>query len=345
MKINNGFKFWWLSFLLTYSLCFSLNVYQTDAASQSDKPEFVFRFAGNMPVGHYITKTQELYARLVEERTGGKVKLEIYPAGQLFSDKDLPRALPSGAVDMAQVTAGVWTGLIPPLSIIELPYFFKDHDHLYRAIDSLQFRQLLEAEFEKKGVKLLFWMDWGTATFIGRKPLRTLEDFKGKRLRGHGETQTELMEALGAAPVFMGAGELYLALQRGTIDGLLTTTCSVWDRKLYEVARYYTHIPIGDVTSLPAVLVNLEKWKDLPADYQGVMSVAAKEAQEWGYNQARESSEGCLRGLKEKGMEIYYLPDKERQRWSDSCRPILFRYIERTGATGKALVEEAEKAR
>jgi len=82
----------------------------------------------------------------------------------------------------------------------------------------------------------------------------------------------------------MGGGELYLAMQRGTIDGMLTTTCSVWDRKLYEVARYYTHIPIGDVTSLPVVLVNLNKWKDLPADYQGVMTVAAKEAQEWGYN-------------------------------------------------------------
>jgi len=170
-----------LSFLLTFSICFSLNVHQSDASSPNDKPEFVFRFAGNMPVDHYITKTQELYARLVEERTGGKVKLEIYPAGQLFSDKYLPRALPSGTVDMAQVTAGVWTGLIPPLPIIELPYFFKDHDHLYRAIDSLLFRQLLDAKFEKKGVKLLFWMDWGATTFIGRKPLRTLEDLRTRR--------------------------------------------------------------------------------------------------------------------------------------------------------------------
>ena len=150
------------------------------AAAQGGSPEFLFRCAGTMPLDHYMTKTLEHYAKLIQERSKGRMKIEIYPANQLFSDKDLPKALPSGAVDMGQVNMAMWAGLVPSLVVEELPFFYKDRDHFFRAMISPGVRNLLDKEFENKGAKVLFWMDYGYTGLIGKKPIKTLEDFKGK---------------------------------------------------------------------------------------------------------------------------------------------------------------------
>ncbi len=141
--------------------------------------------------------------RLIQERSKGRMKIEIYPANQLFSDKDLPKALPSGAVDMAQVNMAMWAGLVPSLVVEEMPFFYKDRDHFFRAMISPGVRSLLDKEFESKGVKILFWMDYGYMAVIGKKPIKTLEDFKGKRIRGYSaKFPREILKALGGGPGF-----------------------------------------------------------------------------------------------------------------------------------------------
>lgn len=207
---------------------------------------FLFRCAGTMPLDHYMTKTLEHFAKLVQDKSKGRMKIEIYPANQLFSDKDLPKALPSGAVDMAQVNMAMWAGLVPSLAVEELPFFYKNRDQFFRAMMAPAVKNMLDKEFESKGVKTLFWMDYGYSALIGKKPIRTLEDFKGKRIRGYGEISSEILKDLGGAPVFLSVGEIYLALQRGTIDGVLTSTCSVYERKFYEVVKYFTLIKVGE---------------------------------------------------------------------------------------------------
>jgi C4-dicarboxylate-binding protein DctP len=92
-------------------------------APPSVKPEFLLRCAGTMPLDHFMTKTLYYYSQLVEGKTGGRIKIEVYPSNQLFSDKDFPKALPSGAVDMAQVNLAMWAGLIPPLAVFDIPFF------------------------------------------------------------------------------------------------------------------------------------------------------------------------------------------------------------------------------
>ena len=158
---------------------------------------FLFRCAGTMPLDHFMTKTLEHFSKLVQDKSKGRMKIEIYPANQLFSDKDLPKALPSGAVDMAQVNMGMWAGLVPSLAVEELPFFYKNRDHFFRAMMAPAVKNMLDKEFESKGVKTLFWMDYGYAALIGKKPIRILEDFKGKRIRGYGEISTEILKALG----------------------------------------------------------------------------------------------------------------------------------------------------
>jgi TRAP-type C4-dicarboxylate transport system substrate-binding protein len=167
------------------------------ASAQTGKPEFLFRCAGTMPLDHFMTRTLEHYAKLIQDKSKGRMKIEIYPANQLFSDKDLPKALPSGAVEMAQVNMSMWAGLIPSLGVQEMPFFYKDRDHFFRAMMTPAVKNLLDKEFESKGAKVLFWMDYGYMAIIGKKPIRTLEDFEGKRIRGFGEISSEFIRALG----------------------------------------------------------------------------------------------------------------------------------------------------
>jgi len=304
--------------------------------------EITLRFAGNLPLGHHVTRGQELLASLIEKKTGGKIKVQVYPAGQLFADKDMMKAIPSGAVEMAEVTLSQWTGLVPGLLLLDLPLFFKDRRHIWRVVDG-EAGEIMKKDLEKVQTKLIYWMDYGAAEFICKTPLKTLEDFKGKRIRAIGEMGTEVIRNFGGAPTFLGAGEVYMALQRGTIDGATSGTTSFYERKLYEVTKYVTHADYAFV--MFAVVMNLKKWNEIPPDLQKVIQECGLEAQTWGRKESEKEDKECLELLRKKGMDIYNLPDKERERWRAASKPSLERFLKRSGDRGKQLLELAEKVR
>jgi tripartite ATP-independent transporter DctP family solute receptor len=306
-------------------------------------PEITLRFAGNLPVTHHITRSQEVYAKLVAEKTKGRVKVEVYPAGQLLSDKDLLRALPAGAVDMGEVTCAQWTGIVPLWMFLDLTLYFKDRAHWHRVMDS-EVGEMLRHEFDgKSGVKLLYWMDFGSSANAMKMPIRTLEDFKGKRIRATGEIILEALKALGAAPVYLGGGEVYMALQRGTIDGANTGISSIAERKHYEVTK---HLVLPDMTlGMFAALINKKKWDSLPPDIQKAMTEAAEEARKWTRNECEKVDVESLALLKEKGMEIYDPPEKEKARWREACKPLQDLFVKRAGDKAKVILEMSEKLR
>jgi tripartite ATP-independent transporter DctP family solute receptor len=323
-------------------LCFILVSFSGIRFSEAAGDQIVLRFAGNLPANHFVTRGQEFYAKQVEARTKGKVKIEVYPAGQLFSDKDLIRALPNGAVDMAEATCAQWTGIEPLWLMFDLPLFFKDRNHWHRVVDS-RVGTILKEEFEKKtGTKVLYWMDYGSSAFASKMPLRTMEDFKGKRIRGVGEAVLKGIQAMGASPVFLGGGEVYLALQRGTIDAANSGLSSFWERKYYEVTKY---ISGPDFTlGMFVVLINKKKWDSLPAGVQKDMLEAAGEAQQWGRVESEKADTEAATLLKGKGVEIYYPPENEKARWIQAVKPLAHEfYISRGGDKAKALLEMVEK--
>ena len=304
--------------------------------------EITLRYAGNLPLEHHVTKGQELYAKLIMEKTKGKVKVEVYPAGQLYSDKDMTRALPSGAVDMGTVTNDQWTGLVPSLMSLQLNLFYDDRPHWWRTMDG-ETGEILKKELEKVGVKLLYWMDYGAVELATKFPLRKLEDIKGKRMRGYGETSVKYLGLLGSIPTFLGGGEMYMALQRGIIDGVYSGTTSFYDRKIYEVTKY---VCIGPHNFSPfLVLINLEKWNQLPADVQKAMLEVAPTAQEWGRKECEKKDIECLELLKQKGMEVNVLSPEEKKRWREASKGIIDIFLKRAGNLGEKLLALAEKAR
>jgi tripartite ATP-independent transporter DctP family solute receptor len=343
MGISRALSFWGFLSLLALGVALAGIPSQTESAPPSTKPEFTLRCAGTMPLDHFMTRALDYFAQLVDRKTNGRMKIEVYPSNQLFSDKDLPKALPSGAVDMGQVNMAMWAGLIPPLAVFDMPFFFRDRDHYNRCLDAPKIRNILDREFENKGVKILYWMDYGYMTLIGKKAIKTLEDFKGKRVRGYGEISTEMIKNLGGAPVFLSVGEVYIALQRGTMDGVLTSLGTAYERKFYEVVKHCLLFKNGELNVPPPVLINLKKFSGLPPEMQKILDEAGKETQGWAFAQCQKGMEEFLVGMKEKGMDIYYLSDQEKKRWAEANQNILAQYIERTGKVGKELVEEISK--
>jgi TRAP-type C4-dicarboxylate transport system substrate-binding protein len=268
--------------------------------------------------------------------------VQVFPAGQLFAAKDFAKALPAGGVDMVQSLMSLWSGLAAANSLTEMPLFFEDWPHAWRVYDS-EVGEILRKGMERVGVKVLFWMQDGKAGFAIKFPLKTLEDFKGKRIRVPNELGSYTVKALGGAPAFMGGGEVYMALQRGTVDGAISSITSFCDRKYYEVTKYVTEPNF--LFGLYACMINLNKWNGLSADAQKVLVAAEKETQEWGRKEVQKVDGEALEELKKKGMEIYSLPKAEKELWRNALKPVYELVIKKAGDVGPRMFEIADKAR
>jgi tripartite ATP-independent transporter DctP family solute receptor len=310
--------------------------------SHGANPEVTFRSASDLPIGNHLTRAQEFYAQRVGEISKGRVLVEVYPAGQLFAAKDYPKAVPSGAVDMAQCWAAQWTGLVPSISVLDLYFFYDDWPHFWRTIDSGA-GEILSKDMEKAGVKTLYWIQDGTDAFATKGPLKKLDDFKGKRIRVGTELGSHAVKNLGGAPAFMGGGEVYMALQRGTVDGATSSVTSFRDRKYFEVTKYVTDP--GCFYAPYMGVMNLKKWNGLPADIKKILLEAGKDTQAWGRKEVLKESAEALGDLKKNGMEIYYLPKEERELWKKACKPLENIIITKTGDLGRQLLALAEKVR
>jgi TRAP-type C4-dicarboxylate transport system substrate-binding protein len=196
---------------------------------------------------------------------------------------------------------------------------------------------------EKAGVKHLFWMQDGSNGFATKFPLKKLADFRGKRIRASTQMDTFTIKDLGGAPAFMGGGEVYMALQRGTVDGGISSVTSFRDRKYYEVTKYVAEP--GFDYGIYAGLMNLKKWNELPAEMQKMILAAGKDTQGWARQEVQKMDKEAMEELKNKGMEIYFLPKDEKALWRKACKPTEDLIIRKSGELGRKLIKLAEDVR
>lgn len=323
---------------------FLVAIFFSEGISVAD-PQYVFRYAGNLPVNHNVSQSMYLFAKLVGEKTGGRAKVEVFPAAQLFSDKDMASAIPEGALDIGTNPLESWTGLVPAALVSGLSLFYKDRPHHIRFEDTAG-GEILKQELEKKGIKFINWL-WTVegGYFCTRKPIAKAEDFKGLKIRTHGEMPSEAVKSLGAIPVFMGGGEVYLALQRGTVDGTNAGASNLVERKFYEVTKYITYVP-GFQFVTQGVLMNRKKWESIPADVQKAILEAGQETQKWNRDEEAKDEIGAREFLKKRGQEPSTLSSSEIEKMRNTAKPMVLDYcLKRTGDLGKKMIEEVEKVR
>lgn len=308
-----------------------------ESGNDSDYEEAKIRLAYNLPQDHHISVGIEQFAKDVTEKSGGKVKIDVYPAGQLLSDKDMNQSILSGGVEMGVNSSTLWASTVPAMGIFDVPYVFNDYSAVGEAVGG-EFGDKLRDAMEEKGAKVLMFADYGYVQFANNKrALKSPSDFEGLKIRSIGDIPSELIKAYGASPVFMGGGEVYMALQRDTVDGATSGTTAMLQRKYDEVTKYLT---INNYAYLEFLLaVNKDFWDKLPEKTQVLLQETANETEKWIREQAEIEDAESAKKLEENGMEVYVVPEEDIQEWIDAAKPVQEAFTKNAGELGKELLE------
>ncbi len=297
------------------------------------------KLSNQLPPSHHISKGLVVFAEKTAEYSGGEVTVRIFDSAQLFKDTEIVEALQDGLVETGLVPVNKWSGMIPAADVFEMPFVFKDFQSPKKFLDAGA-DKILDEEFQKKGVKNLFWVDYGYIQFFNNKRvLKTPEDFKGLTMRTFSSGDAETLRALGAAPTVMSSSEMYMALQRGTVEGATTGMPAAVSRKIHEVQKFMTMA--NYTTAQFTVQGNLDWWKKLSDAQKDAVLKAGLDAEAW-IRQAIEESEteaeNVIRGA---GVEIHVLSAEERALFIEATETVRKAFAEKTGEVGKKLIEMA----
>ncbi|MBI5611847.1 MAG: TRAP transporter substrate-binding protein [Gammaproteobacteria bacterium] len=260
-------------------------------------------------------KAADKFKQLAEERTQGRVKVEVYPNSQLYKDREEVEALQLGAVHMLAPSLSKFGPIgAREFEVFDLPYIFPNKTTLHRVMDGALGRDLF-GKLEAKGILGLAYWDNGFKQMSANKPLRLPADFKGLKLRIQSSKVLEAqMKALGANPRVMAFSEVYTALQQGVVDGTENPVSNFYTQKMHEVQK---HLTISDHGYLGyAVIVNKKFWEGLPADIRAVLEKAMQETTVYERDIAQKENDEALEKVRAAGTtQIHVLTPKEREAW------------------------------
>lgn len=215
-----------------------------ETSGEAEKKEagesITLRLAHSQSPEHLINTTAEKFAQLVSEKSGGSIKIDIFPGETMGTSAEMADACSSGDVDFYIASTGQYTQRYKPFSIIEAFYMFRDRDHLFKFYESDSFKKLSDGLAETCNVHILAPVYYGAREMTTSKnPLKTPDDFKGIKLRAANEPMPiAAIEALGGTPTPVAYNETYLALQQGVADGQENPPMSILAMKFYEVQKY-----------------------------------------------------------------------------------------------------------
>jgi len=237
-------------------------------AEEEKAPEtFNLTAASHLGPNQVPTIMLRRWAEEVEQRTGGKVKTKVFDSETLCSGKDTIEMLGSGTCDVALLALPYFPGMFPMTEVVSLPFICYNQSAVGDLLYSLYYDGLMK---EYEVYKPLFILPVGpTNLSFTKEKVTKLEDFKGMKVRAPGGPATELVEALGATPTAILTGELYMALERGIIDGVATSIESFVPSKLYEVVKYTIDEPLRG--GINFIVMSADTWDRLPCDVKLVV--------------------------------------------------------------------------
>jgi C4-dicarboxylate-binding protein DctP len=298
-----------------------------------------FRLSNQFPASHHVSKGLVLFAAKVKEYSKGAVEVKIFDSAQLYKDTEIVEALQDGLIETGLVPVNKWSGMIPAADVFEMPFVFKDLTSIKKFIDAGA-GELLDKEFQKRAVKTLFWVDYGYIQFFNNKrPLTKPDDFKGVTMRSFSSGDADTLKALGAAPTVMSSSEMYMALQRGTMDGATTGMPAAVSRKIQEVQKYMTE---ANYTTAQFVMqANLKWWDKLPQDQREAILKAGREAEEWVRGAIAQSEDEAEKVIRKAGVQSHPLTPEARPLFIKATEPVRQAFANKTGELAKKLMEIA----
>jgi len=271
------------------------------------------------------------WAKEVEKRTNGAVKVTVFPGGTLTPANQCYDGVVKGISDVGMSVLSYTAGRFPLMEVIDMPLGYKSGAQVTRLINAF-YNKFQPKELDD--TKVMYLMGHGPGILnTNKKPVNKLEDLKGLKIRCTG-TSSKIVSHLGATPVAMPQTETYDALQKGVVDGVMSPIETAKGWKFAEVVKYHT-LNYGSAYSIGFfVVMNKQKWNSLPKDVQATIEKIntewiEKSARSWEY----VDKEG-MEYTKSKGNQIITLSKAEDERWAKLVFPILDEYVVAMKAKG-----------
>ena len=306
----------------------------------SAQQPIVIKFSHVVAVDTPKGKGAEYFKKLAEERTKGRVKVEVYPNSSLFKDGEEMEALQLGSVQMLAPSVAKFGPLgVREFEVFDLPYIFDNYDDLHKVtggpVGAALFKKL-----ESKGIIGLAFWDNGFKDMSANKPIRVPADYKGLKMRiQSSKVLGDEIKALGAIPQVMAFSEVYQALQTGVVDGTENPPSNFYTQKMQEVQKYLALTEHGVLGY--AVIINKKFWDGLPPDIRTTLEGAMKDATKYANDIAKKENDDALEAVRKTGKtEIITLTPEQKAAMKKALVPV---HKENESRIGKDIIDEVYK--
>lgn len=290
-------------------------------AKQQEKIVWKFGYLANEQ--HIWHKTAQEFARLVSEKTNGRLEIKLYPNEQLGSEMDTLNMIRDGSADMT-ISGESMQNWAPKAALIATPYAFRDMDHMVKVIEGDLGKEISDQIIDKVGVTPIYYHLRSPRNLTSNKPIRNLNDLKGFKMRvPNVPVFLEAWKTAGAHPQAMAFSEVFTALQQNVIDGQENPYDLILSGGLYEVQKYVNETE--HVLGWIYVVVGNKQLNSLPEDMRQAVLEAAQEAQVIGEELFQTDTEMCKKQLEEKGMEI--ITDVNKQEFIEAMVPAVKNFL------------------
>jgi len=268
----------------------------------------ILKLAHVLDTTHPVHQGMAFMAEKVFEKSGGKMRVDIYPGGQLGQERDLIELLQIGSLAMTKVSTAPLEGFVPEMKIFGIPYIFRDDEHRWKVLKGAVGKRLLLAG-EDYFLRGMCYYDAGNRSFYTKeKPVNSPADLKGLKIRVMKSiTAVKMVKALSGSPTPIPWGELYTALQQGVVDGAENNAPSFYLSRHYEVCKFYS---IDEHTGVPDILLmSTVVWQGLSDQEKKWLQAAIDESVEQQIILWKEASKHALSEVQKAGVKVIY-PDK-----------------------------------
>ena len=292
-----------------------------EAIAQGNK--IVFKLAHVYNPGHAWDEWAKHAAKMVKEKTNGQIEIQVFPASQLGTEEQITEGVIFGSVDIAVSGAGQIGNLFRPIYICEMPYTFKDNNHVLRFAKS-GIAKAMFADLEKEFlIKVLAPSSFGIRQLTSNKPITTPADLKGFKLRVPEQMITvEYGKAMGAEPTPIAYAEAYMSLQQNVVQGLENPLSAIKNMRFYEVQKYINLT--SHVTNCCFYLMNGAKFNALGQDQKAILLEAFDQASKLIVETLNREDKGLIAFFESKGVKIHK-PDIEAFKKATANMPVKFR--------------------
>jgi len=297
-----------------------------EAPVQEEAEQIVLRYGDLISDSHPMFMAATVFANRLEEKSGGRIKVELYPSGQLGDQKTQIQAVQMGAQDMYRGNPAILSEYgVKKMAVLELPNIFRNVEHAWNVLRGPIGKELLEA-IDNSNIGVIglgFYTESPRCFFFRNKTVTKLADMKGLKIRvPESAMYMDMVRAFGASPTPISYSELYSALQTGVVDGAENALAGYESNKFYEVAPEFTFN--GHMASPYPTIFSEVRWKTLSAADQELIRECWKESEYWLQDYSAKLNEKTIAELKAKGIKFH---DVENiQEWIDAATPLYQKY-------------------